>query len=239
MKALVFLVTAVLLSFPATALADIAPTEYAGSAIVPVHAPGIRMVSAKVDIEWGIPCTLTAVFVMENTTPKPVEVLLGFPLNLPEKFIRKDVLGFSMSFDGIPSRPADITEVGKPRINTPSDTTWYRCRHTFPPGKTKVTVTTKLPATLVYRTPNHECLTYCIETGASWEGTIGSEEVTIHFPGPVTSDQIIKATPAGYSVKGSTVRWEFKDFKPDGNDHDIHIEYLRPAAYRNTDYGYW
>jgi hypothetical protein len=239
MKAFVFLGAVVLFFSPGRTFGDIAPTTYVGSAIVPVRAPGIRMVRATVDIAWGIPCTLTADFVMENTTAKPVEVLLGFPLNLPDALVKKDVLGFSMRFDDVPARPDEITEVGKPRINTPADTTWYRCRHTFPPGPTRVTVETKLPASLVYRTQNHERLIYCIETGASWEGTIGAEEVTIHFPGPVTADQIVRATPGDYVVSGDTVRWEFKDFKPKGDDHDIRIEYLRPPGHSNREYGYY
>ena len=62
----------------------------------------MRMVSAKVDIDWGTPCALSAVFVLENTTSKAVEVQLGFPLNLPDKFSDKDKLGFTMAFDDIP-----------------------------------------------------------------------------------------------------------------------------------------
>ena len=229
MKASIFIVAVVMFYFsPALLFADISPTEYAGTGIVPVRAPGIRMVSAKVDINWGMPCTLSATFVMENATSNAVDVQLGFPLNLPDKFNKKDVLGFSMAFNNIEAKPSDITEVGKPRINAPSNTTWYRCRHTFPPGQTEVSVKTKLPASLVYRMPYHENLKYCIETGASWEGTIGSEDVSIHFPGPITSDQIISATPAGYTVDGNVVHWNFKDFKPFGNDHDINMEYLRP-----------
>jgi hypothetical protein len=104
MKAFVFLGAVVLFFSPGRTFGDIAPTTYVGSAIVPVRAPGIRMVRATVDIAWGIPCTLTADFVMENTTAKPVEVLLGFPLNLPDALVKKDVLGFSMRFDDVPAR---------------------------------------------------------------------------------------------------------------------------------------
>ena len=59
-------------------------------------------------------------------------------------------------------------------------------------------------------------------------GTIGSEEVNIHFPGPVTDGQIFEASPPTYVVKGNTVQWVFKDFKPQGRDHDVHLEYMRP-----------
>jgi len=229
MKNSSFLLAVVALALSSTAaICDISPTQYRGEGIRPIGVTGIRMASAKVNIDWGTPCALTAVFVMENKTLSPADIQLGFPVGLPKNFQSKDSLDFSMSFDGVAAKPSDITEVGKTGQNFPTDTTWYRCRHTFPPGQTTVTVTTKLPATLVYKTPYRECLRYCIETGASWEGPIGSEEVTISFPSPITPDQIIKATPASYTVTGNTIHWAFKDFKPSGRDHDIDVEYLRP-----------
>lgn len=208
--------------------ADIAPTAFNGSGIKPISATGIRMASAKVDIEWGLPCKMSAIFEMENKTSQAIDIALGFPVSLPANLRSRDALDFSMSFDGVPADPSDITEVGNSTDNFPRNTTWYRCRHRFVPGKTTVTVTTKLPASLVYSTPYREVLSYCIETGAAWEGTIGSEEVTIHFPSPITPDQIVKSTPASCTVKDKTVCWEFKNFKPKGQDHDVILQYLRP-----------
>jgi hypothetical protein len=209
---------------------DIAPTQYSGLGIKPISAPGIRMLSAKVDIEWGTPCKLSAVFILENQTSMPTDVQLGFPVTLPPELRSKDTLNFSMSFDDVPENHSDITEVGTPKDNFPPEITWYRCHHTFPPGKTNVTVATKLPATLVYRQAYQEDLSYCIETGASWAGSIGSEEVTIHFPSPVTKEMILTATPPGGIIKGNTISWQFINFKPQGTDHDIHIVYWLPQV---------
>ncbi len=290
------------------------------------------MVSAQVDITWGTPCTLTATFVINNKTAKPIDVQLGFPITnvylekagkLPndiiytfdeglsvvhasrvsdDPIVRKldtiiiDKVDFedidiadtlpvlnekSKAFDPehkgvhfalrLPPLPADLKGTSAQQANERrigiewknvslselldrmmylphlqysiegdtvyfeprkphrgADFAWYRYPHTFPPGSTTVTVATRLPASLVYESAYRESLYYCIETGGSWDGTIGSEEVAIHFPGPVIPGQIISADPAGYSVEGNSVRWKFLDFKPKGTDHDIDIEYFRP-----------
>jgi hypothetical protein len=307
-------------------LADIAPTQHVGYGISPVKANGLRMLSAQVDITWGTPCSLSAIFVIDNQTSKAADIQLGFPIQRVYSERLKDYTHdeLTFAFDGVPVLPpsiaindpitqklktfriktvhvdnwddarlvqylndeskeldpehkgvkfvlripADKTEMAKARgkqsfgmeggnfpellslaefkysiegdtvyleyatrgdnTNDPDEYTWYRCQHTFPPGHTKVSVTTKFPASLTYSWPYRERILYCIETGGSWEGTIGSEEVDIHFPNPVASGQIYDANPKDYTVDGSTVRWLFKDFKPQGKDHDIDIEYLRP-----------
>ncbi|MDR2676176.1 MAG: hypothetical protein LBC18_15265 [Opitutaceae bacterium] len=58
--------------------ADIAPTTFVGSGIVPKDNGTIKMRSAKVDITWGAPCALKAVFEMENTTGSAQGVTVGF-----------------------------------------------------------------------------------------------------------------------------------------------------------------
>ena len=75
----VLLVTFVLLSV-CPLCADIAPVQYVGYGISPVKANGVRMLSAHVDITWGTPCTMSAAFVMDNQTAKPVDIQLGFPI---------------------------------------------------------------------------------------------------------------------------------------------------------------
>ena len=77
------LLTVVAIVFSAVPLsADIAPTEFKGGGVVPVGASDIRLLSAKVDIDWGVPCALSAVFVVENESSQAIEVPLGFPMPL-------------------------------------------------------------------------------------------------------------------------------------------------------------
>jgi hypothetical protein len=218
-------VAAIILS--ATRLsADIAPTDFKGGDIAPVGTSDIRLLSATVDIDWGTPCALSATFVLENGSPHAVEIPLGFPMvvgfaPLPKRF-EPNLL---FVFDGAPVKRSAITKVGNPQSD---EMVWYRCTHTFQPGKSTVTVRSRLPAGQVYDWPCRETLRYCIETGGSWKGTIGYEEVNIHFPRPISKEQITDATPDSYTVSGNVVRWQFNDFKPQGDDHDIRLEYFRP-----------
>lgn len=325
---LIRILLAVCIIFAAAPLrADLAPVQHVGYGISPVKAKGLRMLTAKVDITWGSPCTLSATFVIDNQTSKPADIQLGFPIQRVYSVRLNDYAPdeLTFAFDGVPLLPASIaindpitqklkslrmkevhlnnwddarlvqyfndesreldpehkgikfvlripankTEMAKSRgkqsvnlgagfnfadlllyadfkyliegdtvylepaahdegTNDANEYTWYRCQHTFPPGHTKVSVTTKFPVSLTYSWSYRERILYCIETGGSWEGTIGSEEVDIHFPNPVARGQIFDANPKNYTVDGDTVRWLFKDFKPQGKDHDIDIEYLRP-----------
>ena len=219
------------LGFATAARADIAPTHYTGYGITPVGAPGIRMVSAKVDIQWGEPGTLAAVFVMRNEDARPTDVQLGFPVALPEEFHHKDRLDFTMTFDGVPLDRADIRQgpaLAEDHYSSPADIAWFYCRYRFPPGATTVRVASRLPAIAAYHSPYHEDLNYCVQTGAAWKGRIGSEEIAIHFPAPLGPGQIEICKPASGVVDGDTVRWKFENFEPKKGDHDIWLRFLQP-----------
>jgi len=182
----------------ATARADISPTQYVGYGIAPVDAHGLRMVNAQVDIVWGDPCDLTATFVIQNSNATSTDIQLGFPIPHYRYYPAGNALKeIAFAFDGIPVAPDAIT-VSAQEENKPRYSTWFRCHHSFRPGSTKVTVKIKLPASLDGNYPYREHLYYCIETGDSWQGTIGSEEVIIHFPGPVIPEQKIETTPNNY-----------------------------------------
>ena len=230
-----FFVVAVVTGFGLAAHADLAATRYTGHGIIAIDAPTIRMVSAKVDIVWGEPGTLSAVFVMDNESAEAADVQLGFPVSFPEEFHQKGGLDFTMAFDGVPIDHASVRDDPQAKKkyeehHTDEVTHWFHCQHRFGPGVTTVKVDTKLPATAAYRLPYRENLFYCIETGAGWKGRIGSEEVAIHFPRALRSDDIEISEPAGAVLEGNTVRWRFEDFEPDGRDHDIFLQFLHPCV---------
>lgn len=232
MKSLLFAAAAAVAGSVATARADIAAVEHMGHGLIAIEAPTVRMVSAKVDITWGEPGRLSAVFVMDNESADAADVQLGFPVSLPVKFRRKGGLDFTMTFDGV---PIDRTAVrqdtpAKDEHGSRNHTLWFHCRHRFHPGVTTVKVDTKLPATAAYRLPYRENLSYRIDTGAGWKGRIGWEEVAIHFPRPLRSEDIETSEPPGGVLDGNTVRWRFEDFEPDGHDHDISLQFLHPCV---------
>ena len=233
MKNALFLAIAAVVGLGAAARADIAGTRYIGHGIAPVDAPTIRMVSAKVDIIWGEPGTLSAVFVMNNEAAEAADVQLGFPVSLPEQFRKKDGLDFTMAFDGVPIDRAAVRQdsSAQDEDDPRNATLWFHCQHRFPPGATTVEVKTGLPATAAYHIPYGEDITYCVQTGAGWKGRIGSEEIAIHFPAPVQPGQIIRSEPAGGIVEGDTVRWKFEDFEPEKRDHDIFLQFVEPDVF--------
>ncbi len=227
-----FLAAALAAGSIAAVRADISAVQHTGHGIIAIDAPTVRMVSAKVDITWGEPGRLAAVFVMDNESTEAADVQLGFPVSLPEKFRTKDGLDFTMTFDGVPLDRASVREdpEAKETYHTFDSTRWFHCRHRFAPGVTTVKVDTKLPATAAYRIPYRENLFYCIQTGAGWKGRIGSEEVAIHFPRQLRPDDIERIEPAGRLIKRDKVRWRFEDFEPEGGDHDIFLQFLHPCV---------
>jgi hypothetical protein len=211
--------------------ADISPTEFIGSAVVPKEGTPVQMLNADVEIVWGTPCTMTATFVMLNPTSTDQRVSVGFPMP-GDKFVQHagpDPL--TITFDSV---PAEITPPGETDEDRDQHRYWFwhRCDHAFHPGKTQVVVKSVIRASLVYATARQEALHYCVESGGKWAENIGEETVTIRFPNQVTTEQIISASPAGYVIRGNSVQWRFSHFKPRGNEYDINFTYIHPEALR-------
>jgi hypothetical protein len=217
------------ISLDSILIADIAPTTFAGFGIKPIEDCNIRLVTAKVNIVWGIPCSLSAVFELRNEDTNEIEINLGFPFAIPDSLndsiVEKFLTDCSITFDGEP-------EILTRRIVTEntskySKTTWIQCRHNFTPGTTIVAVKSKFPASLVSSWPGRENIYYYIHTGGLWKGRIAEEQVTINFPSPVSRQQIIEITPSNYEIKGNSVQWRFENFEPN-DKHDISFQYMRP-----------
>ncbi|MDR0353253.1 MAG: hypothetical protein LBI02_07875, partial [Opitutaceae bacterium] len=213
--------------------ADIAPTTFVGGGIVPKDNGVIKMRSARVDITWGAPCALKAVFEMENTTGSAQGVTVGFPVPVPYDRISEEpdakMAGpVAMSFNGkkeIVATPAAVEDQNNNWV-------WFYKNHDFAPGITTIEVTASLRPSLTKGLAYRERLSYCIETGGKWAGAIAFEEVTIHFPEPLEQGQIDSIKPDSAQIEGNRVRWVFKDIEPRGEEYDIAITYLHPAAMR-------
>ena len=214
------------------AYADISPTQFVGSGISAKSDASVTMEKAKVEIVWGTPCALSATFTMVNSSSEPKALTVGFPMYFNEEAPATKALDpLSLSFDGEAGMVSPPSK-GSEERDIRRDWLWYYCKHTFKPGKTEVAVKTILRASLVYSTPFHESLHYCIETGRNWAGNIGEEEVTIRFPDPPRQEQITRALPATYEIDGNCVRWRFVNFKPTGQEFDIALTYVRPDVMR-------
>jgi hypothetical protein len=221
-----------LVGLVATVRADISPTQFIGSGIAARSATAIRMEKAKVEIEWGMPCTLSANFTMVNSTGAPQKIRVGFPMPAEQVSGLAPIevsANLTMTFDGKNGRvtPPSPTEEDK---DIAREWVWFHCEHEFQPGATTVVVKTRLRASRVYATAFSESLFYCIETGGNWDGTIGEEEVIIRFPDAIEKDQIAWTSPAGFQIEGNSVRWRFVNFKPKAKEFDVELQYVRPDA---------
>jgi hypothetical protein len=83
---------------------------------------------------------------------------------------------------------------------------------------------------------------YILQTGASWNGTIGRAVVKVHLPYPVTNENVslsgrsiigmpLAPQPDGYTIEGSAIRWEFTDLEP-GPQDNIFVDVLDPQRYQ-------
>ena len=211
--------------------ADIAPTNYIGSGIEPAEDCDIRLVTAKVEIDWGTPCNLAATFVLDNETKDSKEVKLSFPIDMPCELYSKYSDSFTIAFDDSPLDDAKIITKIPPEESF-EETIWIQCSHNFKPGKTVVAIKTKILPSLVSGWPYRENIFYRIQTGSLWKGTIEKEEVTINFPYPVSQQQIIEIAPSNFEIKGKSVQWKFEDFEPHSNEYDISLHYIRPDVFK-------
>jgi hypothetical protein len=77
---------------------------------------------------------------------------------------------------------------------------------------------------------------YIMETGAGWQGPIEEALITIEAPYPLQElDEFLGAPaffawPKGYSVKGSSIRWDLNNLEPTSEDN-IDFRYFKADAW--------
>jgi hypothetical protein len=224
-------VAAACIAITTAARGDIAPSEFVARGIEPAGAAEIRMKDADVEIVWGTPCQMIAVFEFENESSAPIELEMTFPILSYEDRVGllRVQTAFSVEFAG-----AVLAANGPIKTKIADDSVScleYRFRFRFSPGRTQAKVKAELPASLTYGWGGRQRLFYCLQSGGGWKGTIGREEVRIRFPYNVDPEQIFKGEPKGFTLDGDVVRWVFSDIKPKGSEYDVHLEYLRPDMF--------
>lgn len=85
----------------------------------------------------------------------------------------------------------------------------------------------------------YEVFKYILETGAGWNGTIGSADIIVRLPYEVNeknldlSSQIGYAdgtTPLGGVINKNEIRWKFEDFEPTA-ENNFHITVVTPSLW--------
>lgn len=224
--------------------ADIAPPEQApGSNITPETATRVQMVAERVVIEVlrvkgtggnGLPvANVTATFTMRNNSPAGETLRVRFPLTDPG--------GMGDGFGGHPEIEQFTVRVNGRRAATQIITTpnprgadepnvkWATFEVTFPPGQdVEITVEYILQSTGYMPYGRFK---YILETGAGWDGPIGTAEFIVKLPYPANEQNVAGASLPGGTFGGNQVRWTVNDIEP-GPADNFFVTVLAPAVWQ-------
>ncbi len=239
-----------LFAFPSAALADVAP---------PINPPGsnpepgnegtrVRMVSENVLISVNADTApgslgsarVTASFNMRNLGASEESMAVRFPLSANDgRFAYPEIADLSIKVDGkqVSYRRANYPDVRYQNEDVP----WAEFDVTFPVNQdVGIDVAYTLsgsgyaPYTAFY---------YILATGAGWNDTIGSADVTLRLPYPASPQNIILNTQIGWaettpggSIQGNEMHWHFENFEPGPYDVVENMEFalVAPSAWQTV-----
>ena len=259
MKKITLLLLALVLfsTLPASSVrADAAPPEAPpGTTLLPGESiTQVRMVAETVtltitkhpsDPQRAIAKT-EAVFTMRNLGTQAETMEVRFPLS----FFNGNSDGYG-GFPEIPSITAKVNGASVPtrREIQPFTTSEYSFPErdeipwavfdvTFPPNQDVL-------LEVVYNVDGfgyypYEAFKYILETGAGWNGTIGSAEIIVRLPYEVNEQNLDLNGEAGHGVStpggvrsGNEIRWSFTDLEPTYLDN-IQIVVVAPALWEKV-----
>ena len=229
---------------PQPALADIAPPEQPpGSNPVPgMEATQVRMVAETVLFEV-ISVTpekslgkakVTARFSMLNLGTVDEALAVRFPLtsSYGSDYGNKELEDFKASVNGAQVQIRKITS----DYNGSYAGHWAEFMVTFPVGKNvDIEVTYFVEGEGEYP---FIALKYILQTGAGWNGTIGSADIVVRLPYKANSENVIFDTEIGWStttpggvIDGKEIHWHFEDLEPDISSN-FSISLVMPSVWR-------
>ncbi|MBN1760342.1 MAG: hypothetical protein JW863_18585 [Chitinispirillaceae bacterium] len=226
---LLLLLSLVLSSRIGTGLfADVAPPSFPGYSLSPFDAGEVYMKSENVDIYYGSPCRVEAVFEIINPTKEMVKKKIGFPHHIAALSGRGRDTGtiydFTLSLNGVNQKETDRPKGRSIRTDTHY---WYGWTCGFNPGKNVVK--------LIYHTVSgfgnsgyrwEKTLYYNMNSSKNWPEKIDEVNVTIHFSENIDKKQVLAATsPSEYEIKEKRISWHFTSFTPALNN-DIALHFI-------------
>jgi hypothetical protein len=184
----------------------------------------------------------TATFTMRNLGSQTETLAVRFPLTFWN--------GTSDGFSNYPEirdlkaytndKPAATRRVVEP---SPYDTwdgraiPWAAFDVTFPPNQDvilKVVYTAEAQGDFPQSSIKLVAFRYVLETGSGWAGTIGQAEVIVRLPYPANVQNVMLSGQTGYSstspgaeIRGSEVRWTFRDFEPQA-ENNLEVTIVQP-----------
>jgi len=228
-----------------SARADIAPPEQApGSAIQPEGGTRVQMVAERVVIEVlrvkgqrqvSLPtASVKAMFTMRNMGEAVERLAVRFPLT--DLSGRGDGMGGHPEIEevaiAVNNRPAPVRVITMTNPYEPTfpPVKWAVFNAAFPPGQdVQITVEYILQSTGY---PPYGRFKYILETGAGWDGPIGSAEFILRLPYQANQQNVLlgQSTPGG-GFAGREVRWRFKDIEPQQEDN-FYVTVMAPGVWQ-------
>jgi hypothetical protein len=250
--ALVFMLVLGLIFNIRPVLADVAPPPPPeGSNIQPpVQQTQVRMAAETVVVNIAATtgkqkprAKVTAVFTMRNLGSQAEQMDVRFPLNLLFPHYQSDIEECPYPEGGFPeissfsaavdSKPANVSTIYKrmqdPRGAAPDRdiACWAAFPVSFPPQQdVSIEVTYLAEGYFGWTVTGLVEFPYVMVTGAGWAGTIGSADISIHTPYPLSPQTLMEFYPDTGVVGKQEISWHFEDFEPDTN---ISATIINPA----------
>lgn len=241
---------------PKAAHADVAPPEAPpGTNLIPGNeTTQVRMAAETVTLtiskdpsypQQSIART-EAVFTMRNLGMAEEKMQVRFPLSFFNgnsdgfgNFPEIGSIAVKVNGQNVPTRrenqPFVDTENGyKERAEIP----WALFDVSFPPNQD---VTLEVVYTVNgYGYYPYDTFKYILETGAGWNGTIGSADIIVHMPYEVSDQNIWMSGESGYGVttpggvlSGNELRWHFADLEPT-SENNIQVVIVTPSLWETV-----
>jgi hypothetical protein len=177
---------------------------------------------------------VTARFNMRNNSAAPEAMQVRFPLADPRgggsgmgDF--PEVTGFTASLGDSPLPTTVITTANPTGRGEP--VRWAAFDVTFPPGEETVIRTNYIITSTGY--PPQARFGYVMETGAGWQGPIGSADIIVRLPYPATNENVFYGeglTSEGGQLSGNEIRWHWDNLEPT-RAQNIFVSMLTPQAW--------
>ncbi len=240
---------------PFSARADVAPPQQPpGTNIVPgSESTQVRMLAETVTLKvlstpsprYPGQAKTEALFIMRNLGSVEESMDVRFPLtfwdNESDGFGRfPEIPDIQIQVDGKTVSThrieADFANPGGGIAHNQAP--WAAFSVRFPPGK-DVIIAVKYTAN-GYGLDPYFTLRYILETGAGWNGTIGSADIIVQLPYEASLKNVLLNEPFGLpqanakaKFDGQEVRWHFEDFEPTSDDN-IQVTLVQTATWQNV-----
>jgi hypothetical protein len=255
MKKISFLFVLLIILFTVTSVrADVAPPETPPGADI---APGdettqVRMLAETVTLTIleNVPedslgkAATRAIFTMHNISTDEEYLEVRFPLTFWDGrsdgfFNYPEIQDLRVRVNSVAVRTHRIT-TPNPYDSDDPEVPWAAFDVNFPPGEDviiEVEYTTHAFGDVgspfaVYR--------YVLQTGAGWQGTIGSADIIVRLPYEVNNLNILLEGSPGFGgtkpnpiLTENEVRWHYEDFEPTW-EHDMEIVIITPQTWNKV-----